>query len=216
MIQIKKLVFNSFQVNTYIIFDETNECVIIDPATYEPDEKQALSNFISEHHLQPVLSINTHCHIDHVLGLKHIKDTFNIPFRAHQEEIKLLKNAPLMGKVFGFTVDELPEIDKTIEHEEVIRFGASELRALHVPGHSAGSLAYYSHEGNFTVTGDALFAGSIGRTDLPGGDYDTLIRSITSHLLSLPEETVIYPGHGPASSIGEEMKHNPFLNDYKT
>lgn len=211
MIQLKKMVFNSFQVNTYIIFDDTGECVIVDPANYEPSEDQALSAFISEHNLKPVLNLNTHCHIDHILGINHVGKSFNIPLHTHENEAKLLKNAQLMGKVFGFKLEELPVIDQFIGHGEMITFGHSELKALHVPGHSAGSLAFYSGEGNFVITGDALFAGSIGRTDLPGGDYDTLMESITTHLFSLPEETSVWPGHGESSTIGREIADNPFF-----
>lgn len=211
MIQLRKMVFNSFQVNTYIIYDETGECIIVDPANYEPEEDQALSAFISEHKLKPVLNINTHCHIDHILGINHVKKAFNVPLHTHENEAKLLKNAPLMGKVFGFNVGELPVIDHFISHGEIIAFGNSELSAIHVPGHSAGSLAFYAQEGQFAITGDALFAGSIGRTDLPGGDYDTLIESISSNLFSLPPETSIWPGHGESSTINDEIAHNPFF-----
>jgi hydroxyacylglutathione hydrolase len=211
MIQLKKLVFNSFQVNTYILYDESGECIIVDPANYEPVENQALANFISEHNLQPVLVINTHCHIDHILGINHVKKKYSIPFHTHQYEEKLLNNASLMGKVFGFNVEQLPMIDHFIGHGERITFGNSELWALHVPGHSAGSLAFHAPGGGFAITGDALFAGSIGRTDLPGGDYDTLIESITSNLFSLPPETTIWPGHGESSTIGNEIAINPFF-----
>lgn len=211
MVQLKKMVFNSFQVNTYIIYDESGECIIVDPANYETIEDQALSAFISEQNLKPVLNLNTHCHIDHILGINQVKKTFNIPLHTHENEAKLLKNAPLMGKVFGFNLEELPVIDHFIAHGEKITFGHSELKALHVPGHSAGSLAFYSREGNFVITGDALFAGSIGRTDLPGGDYDALIESISTHLFSLPEETSVWPGHGESSTIGGEMANNPFF-----
>lgn len=211
MIQLKKIVFNSFQVNTYILFDETKECIIVDPANYEPVEDQALANFISEHNLKPVLIINTHCHIDHILGVTHAMNTFGVPFHAHENEEKLLKNASLMGKVFGFKVEQLPAIDHFIGHGELISFGNSELQSIHVPGHSSGSLAFYAPGGSFAITGDALFAGSIGRTDLPGGDYDTLIESISTNLFSLPPETTIWPGHGESSTIGDEMSDNPFF-----
>jgi glyoxylase-like metal-dependent hydrolase (beta-lactamase superfamily II) len=211
MIQLKKLVFNSFQVNTYVLYDETGECIIIDPANYEHADDQALSAFISEHNLTPVRILNTHCHIDHILGINYVKQTYGVPFHIHLNEEKLLKNAPLMGKVFGFSVESLPEIDHFIEHGENIVFGNTALRAIHVPGHSAGSLAYYAPDGNLAITGDALFAGSIGRTDLPGGDYDTLIESIRTNLFSLPPQTTIWPGHGPSSTIGNEIADNPFF-----
>ncbi|MCF8225624.1 MAG: MBL fold metallo-hydrolase [Bacteroidales bacterium] len=216
MIKIDRLVFNSFQVNTYIIYDNTGECLIIDPACYTETEKDALSNFINDHQLKPVSVVNTHCHVDHVLGIQHIKDMYHVPFLAHKLEGEMLENAPLMGELFGFTIDELSEPDQTLGHEDAVTFGDSELKAIHVPGHSQGSLAFYSKEGGFVVTGDALFEGSIGRTDLPGGDYDTLIKSIKDNLFSLPGETKIHPGHGGSSTISKEKSENPFFNDYKT
>lgn len=216
MIHLDKLVFNSFGVNTYILHDETGECVIIDPANYSEEEDMALRSYIEQHNLTPVLHLNTHCHIDHVLGVHFVKNSYNIPFHAHIEETALLEKAPLMGEVFGFKVKPIPKPDMHLSHNDTVSFGNSELRAIHVPGHSRGSLAFYSGSDGFVITGDALFAGSIGRTDLPGGDYDMLIGSITSNLLSLPPETTIWPGHGENSTIGNELENNPFFNDYKT
>ncbi|MEX0986762.1 MAG: MBL fold metallo-hydrolase [Bacteroidales bacterium] len=216
MIHIEKLVFNSFQVNTYLLHDETGNCIIIDPANYADQENNALVTYISQYQLYPVLILNTHCHIDHVLGLNFTKSTYDIPFHAHEKETQLLKNGPVMGDLFGFQVSPLPEPDNFVSHNEIISFGNSKVRAIHVPGHSEGSLAFYSEPDNFVITGDALFAGSIGRTDLPGGNYDTLIESIRSQLFPLPAETSIWPGHGESSTIGNETVNNPFFNDYKT
>ncbi len=216
MIHLEKLVFNSFQVNTYIVHDETGECIIIDPSCYSGEENKTLAEFISQHQLRPVLHMNTHCHIDHVLGMHYIRNTYQIQSYAHEKESTLLKNGPLMGDLFGFRVEPLPVLDKFIAHDEIITFGNSELRAIHVPGHSPGSLSFYSAKGGFVITGDALFAGSIGRTDLPGGDYDTLINSIEMNLFSLPPETTVWPGHGGSSTIGFEHRNNPFFNNYKT
>jgi glyoxylase-like metal-dependent hydrolase (beta-lactamase superfamily II) len=213
MIQLKKLIFNSFRVNTYILHDETGDTVIIDPSNYSGDENNALSSFISQNSLNPVLILNTHCHIDHVLGLRFLKNKYNIPFHAHESETDLLKNGPVMGDLFGFEVDPLPLPDRFVDDLETIRFGNSELLAIHVPGHSPGSLSYYSEKDGFVITGDALFAGSIGRTDLPGGNFDTLINNIRQKLFILPPETTIWPGHGDPSSIGNEKNHNPFFND---
>jgi glyoxylase-like metal-dependent hydrolase (beta-lactamase superfamily II) len=138
-------------------------------------------------------------------------DTYGLPLRAHEDESRLLKNAPMMGEVFGLRLEPLDGIGEHVRVNDLIPFGNHSLRALHVPGHSPGSLAFYSEEGGFVITGDALFQGSIGRTDLPGGDYDILIDSIRSQLLTLAPQTVVYPGHGPASTIGEESTGNPFL-----
>ena len=211
MIHLEKLVFNSFGVNTYILHDETAECIIIDPANYSEEEDRRLESYIENRQLKPVLHLNTHCHIDHVLGSRFLRKKYNIPFLAHREEKELLARAPLMGEIFGFHVQSLPEPDKYIEHNDTIRFGNSELRAIHVPGHSRGSLSYYAETAGFAITGDALFEGSIGRTDLPGGDYDTLITSIRNNLFALPPVTVIWPGHGNSSTIMNEIENNPFF-----
>jgi glyoxylase-like metal-dependent hydrolase (beta-lactamase superfamily II) len=211
MIQINTIVFNSFQVNTYLVWDETGECLVVDPAFYSEEEQDAFDAFISDKNLKITGMINTHCHVDHVLGVQYCQRRFNTPFRAHLDESKMVNNAPLMGNVFGLILEPLSGIDEPIEDHQMISIGKNALQAIHVPGHSPGSLSYYSREGGFVITGDALFQGSIGRTDLPGGDYDTLIQSITSRLLVLPSETIVYPGHGPSSTIGQEMAENPFL-----
>jgi len=211
MIRTERFIFNSFQVNTYLLFDETRECVIIDPANHGDQENSALNTAISEHKLTPLMIINTHCHIDHVQGISFLKKQFGIPLLAHREEARILEKAPVMGELFGLRIDTLPEIDRFIAHNESITFGNSSLTALHVPGHSPGSLAFYAEQDAFAVTGDALFAAGIGRTDLPGGDYDSLIESIKKQLFSLPPETTIWPGHGGSSTIGFETENNPFF-----
>ncbi len=216
MITVERFVFNSFQVNTFILFDDTRDCIIIDPANYAEEENRELESFINKHDLHPVFQMNTHCHIDHILGIQWVKDSFKIPFYAHEKEVPLLNNAPLMGELYGFNISQLPSMDEYIIDNQIVRFGNSEIHALHVPGHSEGSLAYYIPETDLVITGDALFAGSIGRTDLPGGDYDTLIQAIREKLFSLPENTVVWPGHGPSSTISEEINNNPFFSDYKT
>lgn len=212
MIHLEKHVFNSFQVNTYLMRDENGNCLIVDPAFYSPEETRAFDTYLSENGLKVVGQINTHGHVDHVLGVLHVKSTYKAPFRAHANEAGLVRNASLMGEMFGLTVEPIPGIDHPIEDKELITLGDHSIRALLVPGHSPGSLAFYSEEGGFVITGDALFKQSIGRTDLPGGDYDTLILSIRERLLTLPPETLVYPGHGDSSSIGEEASGNPYLS----
>ena len=211
MIQIDTLVFNSFQVNTYLVWDETGNCLVVDPAFYSREERAFFENHISEKGLKLTGQINTHCHVDHILGVQHVQEHYGSPFRAHADEAKLVNNAPMMGDVFGLSVEPFTGIDQTIDDKETIHVGNQILHSIHVPGHSPGSLAYYSKEGGFVITGDALFQGSIGRTDLPGGDYDQLIQSIRTRLLVLPPETVVYAGHGPPSTIGYEISENPFL-----
>jgi len=211
MIAIESLVFNAFQVNTYLVKDEEGNCLVVDPAFYSPEEERIFDDYIRDHELKVTGQINTHCHVDHVLGVLYLQKKYQCPFRAHQNESGLLKNAPLMGEVYGLTVEPIPGIDELISDRDLIPLNGFSLHALLVPGHSPGSLSFYSPEGAFVITGDALFQGSIGRTDLPGGDYDTLIESIRSRLLTLPPETIVYPGHGEPSTIAHEAMGNPFL-----
>jgi glyoxylase-like metal-dependent hydrolase (beta-lactamase superfamily II) len=211
MVKLKRFIFNSFQVNTYLVYDNSGACVIIDPACDSQEEEVLLSSFMDQHKLTPIMQVCTHCHIDHILGLHFIKKKFKIPTLIHTEESSILKNGHLMGEVFGFHRETFPPADRILSHGESISFGNSMIKALHVPGHSPGSLAFYSEEGNFALTGDALFSGSIGRTDLPGGDYDILIGAIRTHLFTLPPETTIHPGHGEPSTIAREIAENPFF-----
>lgn len=215
MIEIDTLVFNSFQVNTYLVRDETSQCLVVDAAFYSKEEQQKFENYITENKLKVTGQVNTHCHVDHVLGTGYMKDRFKCPLRAHPEESALLANVPLMGDMYGLIVEPLAGIDQILGDNENISIGNHFLQSIHVPGHSPGSLAFYSSDGGFVITGDALFQGSIGRTDLPGGDYDTLIQSIRSRLLILPPETRVFAGHGPPSTIGREITENPFLTMVK-
>ncbi len=211
MLQIESLAFNSFQVNTYMVWEESGKCLVVDPAFQTPGEIALFDRWIEEKGLNVAGQINTHCHVDHLLGVRHIKIRYGLPFRAHRDEEKNIRQAPLMGEVFGLKLEPLEGIDQMVKDRDSISVGHSKLEAILVPGHSPGSLAFYAPESGFVITGDALFQGSIGRTDLPGGDYDQLIRSIHTRVLVLPPETVVYPGHGPASTIGRERQENPFL-----
>jgi hydroxyacylglutathione hydrolase len=212
MVRIDTLVFNPFQVNSYLAWDEDHNAVVIDPAFYSMEERQQFEDYITGRNLRLSGLVNTHCHVDHVLGINHCKKVYNLSFRAHILEAPLVSNAPVMGEMFGLSLDPIPEIEEPISDGERIEVGGFTLESILVPGHSPGSLAFYCPEGRFLVSGDALFQGSIGRTDLPGGDYDTLIESISRRLLTLPPETVVYPGHGGSTTIGEERASNPFLN----
>jgi glyoxylase-like metal-dependent hydrolase (beta-lactamase superfamily II) len=212
MLQIERLTYNAFQVNTYLVWDEDGQCLVIDPAFTPGEETEAFDRTIREKNLTVTGQINTHCHVDHLLGVRYLEQQYGHTLRAHEGETRNLKNAHLMGEIFGLKLDPLEGIGRIIRDQETISLGQGSLMALHVPGHSPGSLAFYAVEDGFVVTGDALFQGSIGRTDLPGGDYDQLIESIRSRLLPLPPQTVVYPGHGPASTIGSEKEENPFLS----
>ncbi len=211
MITIESLVYNPFQVNTYVVKDEEGNCLVVDPAFYSSEEEIHFDHYIRDHGLKVQGQINTHCHVDHVLGVKYLQEKYQIPLRAHKEENGLLNNAPLMGEVYGLKVEPIPGIDEELSNNDLIPLNKYSLRSILVPGHSPGSLSFYCPEGEFVITGDSLFQGSIGRTDLPGGDYDTLIHSIRSSLLTLPPETIVYPGHGNPSTIGNESTGNPFL-----
>ena len=213
MIRTEALPFNDFQVNTYLVWDESQECLVVDPAFYSEDEQEQVLNLIKERGLTVVGQLNTHCHVDHILGLNFMKARFDAPIRAHAGDLKILNNAPLMGDMFGWKVEAIEGIDEELVEDQMVPIGKHKLQVIHVPGHSPGSVALYSREGGFVITGDALFRGSIGRTDLPGGDYDTLINSIGKKLLVLPPETIVYPGHGPSSTIDYEMRENPFLRE---
>ncbi|OFX25642.1 MAG: MBL fold hydrolase [Bacteroidetes bacterium GWA2_31_9] len=208
---IASLVFNQFQVNTYIVYDETDECIIIDPACYTQREKETLLQFIEDNNLKPIKIIITHCHVDHILGNKFISEKFKISIQAHQADIALLSSSVEYGSVYGFDVEKSPVVSKTIADNEIIKFGNSSLKAIHVSGHSPGSLCFYNEESKILVSGDVLFDGSIGRTDLPGGNYNELISGIKNKLLVLGDDVKVYPGHGTYTSIGRERKFNPFL-----
>ncbi len=213
--EIKRIIFSPFEVNTYIIYDKSKDCVIIDPACNNKQEQNYLLKFLEENRLKPVKLLNTHCHLDHVFGNKFVSDSFNLETEAHKEEEFNINNATNAAKLYGIQMDAPPPIKVFTGEGDSIKFGYSELKILHVPGHTAGSLSFISEEDNFAVVGDVLFKGSIGRTDLPGGDYDTLISNIKTKLFNLPDDMAIYPGHGGETSIGFEKRYNPFVGSEK-
>ncbi|MBL4594487.1 MAG: MBL fold metallo-hydrolase [Flavobacteriales bacterium] len=212
MISIHYFTFNGFQENTYILFDEIKECVIIDPGCYSNEEEQELDKFITENELIPVKLLNTHCHIDHVLGNSFVASKYNIGLEIHENDLPTLHATPEYGHTFGFNIDKSPEPTTLLKDGDVIKFGNSELNVLYAPGHSAGHIIFVAQEEKFVINGDVLFQGSIGRTDLPGGDYNTLIESIKTKLLTLDDDFTVYSGHGPSTTIGFERSQNPFLN----
>ncbi len=209
--QVNKLVFNSFSVNTYILSDETGEAIIIDPGCYSESEKNGLVQYLATNNLKPVKIVNTHCHIDHVLSVDFLKDKYGLEFYASKNDEYLSDFLETSAQMFGFYNVSFPTIDKYIAENDVVTFGNSSLKVLDVPGHTAGHLAFYSKENNFVIVGDVLFKGSIGRTDLPGGNLDTLLNSIRNKLFTLGDECVVFPGHGSETNIGGEIMYNPFL-----
>ena len=211
IMQVVKIIFNSFSVNTYVLFDETREAIIIDPGCNSEDEKQELVRFLKEKGLKPVKIVNTHCHIDHILGVDFLKETYNIKFYASKEDEYLIENAIASSEMFGLGLAKAPKIDNYISEKDEITFGNSSLKVLEVPGHCNGHLAFYSDADKFVLTGDVLFKDSIGRTDLPGGDLDVLMDSIFTKILPLGDDYAVLPGHLGNSDIGTERKNNPFL-----
>lgn len=209
--KIQSITFNPFQVNGYIVYDDSNEAILVDIACYDNSEEQFVIKFISENNLKPVAIINTHGHLDHICGNVFLKEYYKIPVYLHSDDNFLVKTALDHARMFGFEMKEPPMPDYDLKDLDVFCFGLSELKLLHVPGHSPGSVALYSEAGAFVITGDALFAGSIGRTDLPKGNHHVLIESIREQLLVLPDATKVLPGHMEDSSIGYEKTNNPYL-----
>lgn len=211
--KIFKLVFSPIEVNTYILADDSDNCAIIDCGCYDKEESERFSDFIKSKSINPVLLLNTHCHLDHVFGNRLIFEKFGLKTFSSELDEMNRKDAVQHALLFGLTMDVPPEPAGFVSDNQIVTFGTEELLALHVPGHTAGSLAFYSEKNNCVFTGDALFAGSIGRTDLPGGNYDTLRESIRNKLFVLPPSTVVYPGHGDETTIEKEIKSNPYFHD---
>ena len=211
MISIKKFTFNQVQENTFIAYDETGECVIIDAGCYFDNERKELDDFISAKQLKPVRLINTHCHFDHIMGITHCRTKYQIDFQAHESEVPLIEQASEHGDLFGIPMEAVDAPDSFFEEGDRITFGNSYLMVIEAPGHSPGGVVFYNPEQNILIAGDVLFYGSIGRTDLPGGSFERLVGNIKTKLLTLPDETMVYCGHGPETTIGFEKKTNPFL-----
>lgn len=212
MIKIQSFAFNGFQENTYVLFDESKKCIIIDPGCYEQNEKLELVRFIVDNELEPVKLINTHCHIDHVLGNRFVAEKWSLDLEMHELDLPTLHSVKDYCQLYGFhNYEESPDPSTFLKEGDKIHFGNSSLDVLFTPGHAPGHIVLYSNEQHFVIGGDVLFQMSIGRTDLPGGDYDTLINSIKDKLLPLDEQTKVYSGHGPSTTIGYEKTNNPFL-----
>lgn len=206
------LTFNPFQENTYIVYDDTKECIIFDPGMFTAEERKQCTSFIEQAGLKPVRLINTHCHLDHVFGNNFIHQTYKLPLEIHQGELPVLEATPMVCKNYGIPyTDPSPMPERFIEEGDIIEFGNTKLKAIFTPGHSPASLSFFDASSKQLIAGDVLFQGSIGRTDLPGGDFATLIASIKEQLFPLGDDVKVYPGHGPSTSIGYERATNPFL-----
>ncbi|MCH2235717.1 MAG: MBL fold metallo-hydrolase [Crocinitomicaceae bacterium] len=208
--QVQKFTFNPFQENTYVLYDETKECVIIDPGCYDKNEQEALKLFIEENGLKPVKLLNTHCHIDHVLGNFFVANTYELDLYMHKDDVVTLNNIPSYAHVYGFGSYQLsPEPSHFLEDGDKVKFGNSELDVIFTPGHAPGHIVFYSAKDSFVINGDVLFQGSFGRVDLPGGAFQTLKDSILNKMFTLPEDTIVYTGHGGETTIGIEKSSNP-------
>jgi len=213
MLSVHKFTFNPIQENTYVLYAENGDCCIIDPGCYFDEERNELVRFIQSENLRPVYLLNTHCHLDHVFGNKFVSDTWQLPLYLHETEKMVLSFAPKSADMYGLPFENYNGEMKWLNPGDVIKIGDNELKVLFTPGHSPGSVSFYNEKDGYVISGDVLFSGSIGRTDLPGGDYEQLERSIKTELYTLPDETKVYSGHGGGTSIGFEKRNNPFVRE---
>jgi glyoxylase-like metal-dependent hydrolase (beta-lactamase superfamily II) len=212
MFTVIRFTFSPIQENTYVIYNEQGWCAIVDPGCYFGNERNELKDFITERKLAPKYLLNTHCHLDHVFGNKFVHKTWGLEPYIHPNEKPVLEYAPISGMNWGLPFENYQGNLHYLNEGDKLQIGNDIFEILLTPGHSPGSICFYCREQQFVIGGDVLFRESIGRTDLPGGDFDTLIDSIRSKLFILPDEVIVYPGHGPETTIGHEKKHNPFLN----
>lgn len=212
MIQIKTFPFNPFQCNCYLLWDESNEAIIVDVSFSSEAEFREVEDFIQKNKLKLKGAYNTHCHFDHCFGAPFIKNQYQMDYAAHIDGIPFTQNAAKQASYYGMQIAEIMPPRIFIDEKDRINFGHTELKILHTPGHADGSLCFVSEESEFVITGDVLFRESIGRTDLPTGDLDLLLDSIKNKLFKLPGKYVVYPGHGPSTTLAHEQAHNPFLH----
>ena len=212
MITVEQHTFNPFQENTFLVYDETNECVIIDPGCYTQEEKEALKNYIENKGLKPVRLICTHSHLDHVFGTAYVSKTFDLGVEIHPEDLQTLNMFNTTVQLYQIpNAEEPPQPKSFLEEGDKVTFGNSSMDVLFVPGHAPGHIVLVGRDEKFVINGDCLFYGSIGRTDLPGGNHEQLLDSIRTKLFTLDDDYKVYCGHGPATSIGFEKANNPFL-----
>jgi glyoxylase-like metal-dependent hydrolase (beta-lactamase superfamily II) len=212
MLNVQIFTFNPVQENTYLVYNDAKQCCIIDPGCYFASEEQQLTDFISQHGLQPLYLLNTHCHLDHIFGNRFVQKTYGLPLYLHRMEKPVLDMGPETGKLWQMPFDNFDGELKYIDEGDQIQLGTDRLDVLFTPGHSPGHISFYSKEGKFVLSGDVLFNGGVGRTDLPGGNFTLLEESIKTKLYTLPPETIVYPGHGETTTIGDEIKTNPFVH----
>jgi len=211
MLSIKSFEFSPIQENTYVLYNEFNDCLFIDPGCYFDEERNELALFVEKNALKPKMLLNTHCHLDHVFGNKFISEKYDLTLQLHEGEVPVLQFAPTSGLMYNLPFDNYTGSFEFLQEGDVLKLGTDELLVLFTPGHSPASISFYCAAQGFLISGDVLFRQSIGRTDLPGGNYETLITSIKEKLLVLPDETVVYSGHGAPTTIGYEKRNNPYL-----
>jgi hydroxyacylglutathione hydrolase len=211
MLTVQVFTFNPVQENTYVLYNEKGQCCIIDPGCYFASEEKMLTDFVSTSGLTPVLLLNTHCHLDHIFGNRFIYKTYGLTLHIHRLEKPVLDMGPASGQMWQLPFENYDAELSFIKEDEEIRIGEDVLHVLFTPGHSPGSVSFYNKEEKFIISGDVLFNGSIGRTDLPGASFDILEESIRTKLYTLPEDVIVYPGHGESTTIGDERKTNPFV-----
>ncbi|HET8574288.1 MAG TPA: MBL fold metallo-hydrolase [Edaphocola sp.] len=207
MLKVLSFTFNPFRENTYLVVNEAHETIVIDPGMYDKSELTEFYTYIEHHQLKPVKILNTHAHIDHILSVEALKQKYQIPFALHEGELPVLANATYASMMYGIKLAAIPKVDFYLKEGENISFGTSQLKLLLTPGHSPGSISFYAPKEGFVISGDVLFQNSIGRTDLPGGNYEQLIESIQRKMFSLPDKTTVYPGHGPITRIDVEKEY---------
>jgi hydroxyacylglutathione hydrolase len=211
MLTIETFTFNPYQENTYLLIDQEGNCVIIDPGMHSLQEQSYFKDFIASKNLKPTLLLNTHCHIDHVLGNHFIYENWGLKPNFHESEVPVLVSVENYAPQMGFRYETSPIPETFIQDKEIIEFAGHKIEAIFAPGHSPGHLCYYIADHKSLIGGDVLFQNSIGRTDLPGGDHQTLLDSIKNRIYTLPEDVEVYPGHGSTTTIGFEKKTNPFV-----
>lgn len=211
MIKIDRFVFNGFQANTYILSNGPGDCIVVDCACQSPKEWETLQDFFTRNNLRPTESLHTHFHVDHMIGYPYLREHYGLEYKVHPASRLFIDLAPEFASVFGIRLGEVFQPGSFLADGDIIRLGDATIKVLYTPGHADGSVCFYAEADGFIISGDVLFRDSIGRTDLPTGNYDRLKDSITRILFTLPGETVVYPGHGPATTIEHEKNHNPFL-----
>jgi len=214
MIKVEHFTFNPLQENTYLLSNEKGEALIIDPGCYFTAEQETLQTHITQQNLTPIKLINTHCHLDHVFGNKWVAKTYQLELHLHKDEEKVFELAPAFGLTWGLSFDNYKGPLHFVQPGDDIYLVDDALTVLFTPGHSPGSISLYCKAQQFVISGDVLFFEGIGRTDLPSGNHQQLIKSIQEQLFTLPDDTIVYSGHGPATTIGHEKKHNPYITTY--